>query len=334
MLRRMTGTLVSRLVLVPAIMCSVGCIVSGPTCALGSSDTPATEGVAGDHGHRRVERVRSATAVRHLIVSLCREDSCGDLVTSLKRRVPRDTVLSDSSLGDQVLRRLDSDSSFIRDCAYVADLNRNWNSVPSKHFLFFFRDHDGPDTSAMQKWDANYQRLSDAFGVTITEKIPVIIDSTEQYGRSFPPWEVRWGIRQDRVGDNCHELVHMMLFGCSDVPFFHEPLAFIYGTDANDPRKVSERVLRYERIIADSGYVPAVELLHFPQIIGLQKAKWASSFCFIEELVRQYGVEKLLTLMGMTPWDRPVNDFSESFRKVYGTDLKEFEHGIRERVGR
>ncbi len=45
-----------------------------------------------------------------------------------------------------------------------------------------------------------------------------------------------------------------------------------------------------KQIIADSGYVSAADILNFPQIIGLHKAKWASSFYFIHQLIRKYNL--------------------------------------------
>jgi len=62
-----------------------------------------------------------------------------------------------------------------------------------------------------------------------------------------------------------------MLFKTSDVPFFHEPLAFIYGTYNGDLKVAAEKCQEFKQITADSGYVSAAQLLHFPQIIGLKK---------------------------------------------------------------
>jgi hypothetical protein len=46
-------------------------------------------------------------------------------------------------------------------------------------------------------------------------------------------------------------------------------------------------------------------------------------------LVREYGIEKLLRLMSMTPWQSSADDFAKSFREVYGVELIEFEQSLR-----
>jgi hypothetical protein len=221
---------------------------------------------------------------------LCQQENCKDLIAPLRSKVSNVTMISDSSLGNQILYKLDNDSTFIKDCLYVADLRINWNLVKSNHFIFYFKDENAPDTSAMQEWDKHFERLSKTFGTKIPEKIPLKIDNSEKYGRCFAPWVVKWSIKQGGVGHNPHELAHIMLFKYSDVPFFHESLAFIYGTYKGDFNIVSEHLLKYEKIIADSGYVSATTILHFPSIIGLHKSKWASSFYFIFKLVIKYDI--------------------------------------------
>lgn len=285
-----------------------------------------------DQTHLRFEQVKFSKAVRNLINSLCQQENCKDMIASLRSKVSNEIMISNSSLGNQILNKLDNDSSFIKHCLYLADLKNDWNSVQSKHFIFYFNDDNAPDTSAMQEWDKHFERLSKTFGTQIFEQIPFKIDNSEKYGRCFAPWVVRWGIKQGGVGDNPHELAHIMLFKYSDVPFFHEPLAFIYGTYKGDFNIVSEHFLKYEEIIADSGYVSATKILHFPQIIGLHKSKWASSFYFIYKLVTKYDIDKLLILMRMTPWESSVDDFSNNFKEVYGIELKEFEHNIRKEI--
>jgi hypothetical protein len=276
----------------------------------------------------RAEQVRLASMVRGMIDSLCAHADCTDPIALLRREALRRDMSADSSLSRQLLAKLDEDSSFVRQCLRVADMRRNWHSAESRHFVFYFQGDVVPDAAAMQAWDEHFERLSATFGTTITEKVPFAISDREPYGRCFPPWDVRWGIEQSEVGDNPHELVHLMLFKYSDVPFFHEPLAFIYGTHAGDLGAAAARCQQYERVIADSGYVSSTEILHFPQIIGLGEANWASSYFFVYKLVTKYDVEKLLRLMRMTPWDGSADEFREAFGEVYGVDLADFERSI------
>jgi hypothetical protein len=273
--------------------------------------------------------VRFATSVRELLAPSSTAQGPDGVLASLRLAALHATTTGDSAFGRQLLRRLDGDSSFVRHCLDVAAVQSTWHSAQSKHFIFYFEDDTPPAPTALKAWDNHFERLADAFGTTIAEKVPCRINKAEQYGRCFPPWDVRWGIELDSLGSNSHELVHLLLFRYSDVPFFHEPLAFIYGTYEADPRKVSARFSDYERVIADSGYVSATELLHFPQIIGLDEVKWASAFVYVDELVRGYGIEKLLRLMSMTPWQSSADDFAKNFREVYGVELTEFEQSIR-----
>jgi hypothetical protein len=328
MVKRKIKIVISNLIMIFIINCCINCIVFGLENASSSHSKNSNQDAIGDQTHLRFEQVQFAKAVRNLIDSLCQQENGKDLIASLRSKVASEIMISDSSLGNQILNKLDNDSSFIEDCLYVADLKKNWNSIQSEHFIFYFKNDGSPDTSAMHQWGEHFERLSETFGTKIPEKIPFKIDNSEKYGRCFAPWEVRWGIKQGGVGNNPHELAHIMLFKYSDVPFFHEPLAFIYGTYKGDFSAVFEYLLKHTKIIADSGYVSATEILHFPSIIGLQKSKWASSFYFIYKLVTKYDVEQLLVLIRRTPWKSSVADFSDNFKEVYRIELTEFEHNI------
>jgi len=278
----------------------------------------------------RYDEVILANTVRKLINSLCRQkNNCKDIISLLKLKVTRDISIADSSLGNRILKKLTSDSTFVKHCLYVADLKSNWQSKESEHFIFYFNNtNHAPDSAKMHKWDNHFERLANIFDTKLSEKIPFKIDKNEKYGRCFAPWEVRWGIRQGAVGSNTHELVHIMLFKTSDVPFFHEPLAFIYGTYNGDLNVAAEKCQEFKQIIADSGYVSAAQLLHFPQIIGLKKNKWASTFYFIYNLLNKFDIDKLLLLMESSPWESSAENFMSNFYKIYGIELSEFESEI------
>lgn len=278
--------------------------------------------------HLELEEVKLAKLVRSLIDSLCQRRICENLISQLQIIVTRDVVPLDSSLGNRILNKLSRDSSFVKDCLYVADLKRNWKAVAGKHFIFYFKNSDVPDTSKMREWDEHFEKLANTFDIDFSEKVPYKIDPSEKYGRSFAPWEVQWGIRWRRLADSFHELVHIMLFKYSDVPFFHEPLAFIYGTYKGDFRVVNEHWSEYEKTISDSGYVSATELFHFPQLVGLYKSKRASAFYFVYQLLIKHGIEKLLTFMERTPWESSETDFAQNFQKIYGLALKRIEEDI------
>jgi len=276
----------------------------------------------------RWEEIELASKVRDLIEKICQEGKATDIIASLTAMVHDKVVSTDPQLGNQILDKLKNDKVFKDHCLYVADLKRNYKSVRSKHFIIYHKKDNSPAHSVMRRWDGYFEILASVFNNHFVERVPFKIDKPERYGRCFAPWAVRWGIRMDAIGANPHELVHIMLFKYSDVPFFHEPVAFMYEAIKGDPGLAHRKFAKCEKIVADSGYVPARELLHFSQLIGLEKAKWASAYVFVYSLHERYGVEKLLSLMKGTPWSSTVDEFSTNFEKIYGITLQEFENSI------
>ena len=276
--------------------------------------------------------IRQAQLIRTLLDSMAGHHDDGNLAGRLKLEVARHVSSEDSLLKNRLLEKLTADSSFIRQCEYVFDLKQNWQSVPSAHFIFYFRDGNKPSTVMMQTWDNDFRRLSETFKTHIPVRIPYKIDKDDRYGRCFPPWEVRWGIKSRDVTGNTHELVHLMLFKYSDVPFFHEPLAFIYGTYKGNRDSVQVAWLPYEQMIADSGYVSATQLLHFPQIIGLDRVKRASACYFIRCVADEFGIDKLLQLMKAVPWAASEDDLITSFQRIYNIRLSDYEREIVSRI--
>lgn|GEM_PF-2924352 len=272
--------------------------------------------------------IRLHATVRKLIASLPASRTADAVGGELIKMVTKEVMPTDPADAAQIVNKLDKDSSFAADCRHLADIYLLQHRKESRHFIFFYPIAQEPTVSGMAFWDRQFDRLAARFHNDIQNKIMFQIDPMEQYGRCFPPWEVFWGIRQNKLGDNPHELVHLMLFKYSDVPFFHEPLAFMYGTYLGDPKQIADGFRKYHQLVADSGYVTAADIFHFPQIIGLDKKVWASSFYFIEKLTEEYGLEKLLVFMGETPWSRDRDDFVHNFKAVYGVELGEFERRI------
>ena len=177
-----------------------------------------------------------------------------------------------------LLTKLASDLNYVNRCQYISDLEAHAQYVDSDHFRFYYDHRDRqPTQQLMREWDDDFVRMTKTFNSHIPDRIPYRIDPEDKYGRCYPPWDIRWGITARDVTGNTHELVHLMLFKYSDVPFFHEPLAFIYGTYKANMDTVNQHWLEYESMIADSGYISATELLHFPQIIGLDRLKRATT---------------------------------------------------------
>lgn len=274
------------------------------------------------------EDVRIAQTLNVLVDSLV---SCSidiNLKAELTKYINENVLQTDTLLAKGLISHINSDSNFLEGISYLVNVKRNWNSKTSKYFEFYYEE-ELLNESEITFWDSEYERLSSLFGVDIKEKVRFIVDTEDQYGRCFPPWDVLFGIKQNRLGDNPHELVHLFLFKYSDVPFFHEPLAFIYGTEKGDPEKIESRYSRYRDLLVKNEFISSTELLFFPQIIGLDDVKWASAFCFVHQLNEQYGLKKLLELMKENSWDGSIEQYKNSFMNIYGISLNEYENKLK-----
>lgn len=276
----------------------------------------------------KLDEVQSAKKVRDLIGEISQHHTQGQIIPVLKSKVA--DLLEDRSSESlsQVFDKLNHDSTFINHCLYVAELYQNYMLRESKHFKFYFQNEDSITEAKIKYWDDQYERLSALFQNQLTEKIPFKIEPNEKFGRCFAPWEVRWGIRQQGAGKNVHELAHIMIFRYSDVPFFHEPLAFIYGTFQGDFEKAEQYHKEHKHFLRENGYISAKELLHFPQIIGLDETKWASAFYFNYQLIKKFGLVKLLKLMRCTTWEISSQKFENNFKKIYKISLCRVEAGL------
>jgi len=283
-------------------------------------------------GHQALhsDEIRTVSAFRLMINSIIDDiKNNDDLINILKRKINLYYLPSDSIFARKLLFKLSSDSNIVKECRYLSGIKRKWNSSQSSHFYFYYKKNNKPSETEMEFWDSQYIRLSLLFNIQQSDKVDYIIDPEENYGRAFPPWEIMTGIKQKELGGNPHELVHILLFKYSDVPFFHEPLAFIYGTDLGDRDAAEKRFLKYCNILRPDKYISAAELIHFPQIIGLDEAKWASAFCFVYSLNKKFGIVKLLRLMEANTWDGTIENFKTSFNKIYGIPLQAFETEVR-----
>jgi hypothetical protein len=135
------------------INCCISCTVFGLENASSYHSINSNQDAIGDQTDLRFEQVQFAKTVRNLIDLLCQQENCKDLIASLRSKVASEIMISDSSLGNQILNKLDNDSSFIEDCLYVADLKKNWNSIQSEHFIFYFPSIIGLQKS---KWASSF----------------------------------------------------------------------------------------------------------------------------------------------------------------------------------
>lgn len=276
------------------------------------------------------EEVRQANAFRFMINTIIEENlsATAELRTLFYNKIYIYFMPADTGIAKILLNRVDTDTSMMKECRYILDVKSKWLSTASKHFVFYYPDGKKPDGAKVIFWDNQYERISSLFNTQIKGKITFVIDPSEQYGRAYAPWDINMGIRQKELDGNPHELVHVILFKYSDVPFFHEPLAFIYGTSLGNMGNMREKYLKYVKTLQPNKYVSASELIHFPQIIGLDDIKWASAFCFVYKLNEKFGLEKLLSLMAENTWKDSANNLENSFRKIYGVELKLFEEEL------
>ena len=233
-----------------------------------------------------------------------------------------------SEIRQETLVKIGTDSSFFEKCWYLYDLKSNWQSISSRHFIYYYMEPNQPDSVMMLKWDQYFELYEKQFKNTFSERLIFKIDPEEPWGRCFAPWEVTHSIRMQGLSDNPHELVHLFFFQYSDVPFFHEPVAYFYGSWKGDWQLVTRKLNDYLPLLQEKGYIKAVDLLHFPAIVGLDKQKWASAFLFSHQLIERYGLEQYMRLAEMNPWQAPVEKLSKTFFDLYGFSLTEYENQL------
>jgi hypothetical protein len=301
---------------------------SAQTLRRGTSPLPVVD--PGNNPLHRAE-IMEANSFRLIINIIAEEDSgsTSDFKKLFRQKIDKYIMPADAAFAKKLIARVETDTSLMKECKYLLNIKNSFSTFESKHFVFYYPSGKEPDGDKTAFWDEQYERLSKLFNSQVNGKITFIIDPNDQYGRAFPPWEIGVGIRQKELDGNPHELVHCLLFKYSDVPFFHEPLAFIYGTSMGDMQKEHERLLRYAKTLASGKYITSTELIHFPQIIGLDNIKWASAYCFVYMLNEKYGTEKLLNLMKENTWHDTTEKYLSGFKKIYGVELKEYEDDLR-----
>ena len=230
----------------------------------------------------------------------------------------------DSLAYQRITKRLSTQPKLIEHCRYIQKVFTCENQFKSKNFnVYNINSH--VNQAEIQNYDSQFDQLKERFAVEQTTRIDLVLDTNLNYWRSYPKWDVRYGLLQRFINGNPHELVHHFFTEYSDVPFFQEPMAFLYGDFKGDTSRFFSRYTTLDTSINYANYSPAKELWHFPAIVILEKNKKESFWLFTSTLIQKFGVEKFIEFASLTTWDKTDDDFEKNFREIYSIKLNNFE---------
>jgi len=247
-----------------------------------------------------------------------------NLISYIKDNLHNELYSKDSVLHNKILKRLDKDEKLRKDCEYIIKVLSCNEQLQSKHFVVY-NLNSKVDTQLVNLYDKQYDMLKSVFNSLETEKLNLVLDTNLNYWRAFPIWDVKYGLLQRYINGNPHELVHHFFTKYSDVPFFHEPMAFLYGDYRNDTAKFYNDFGKNKEQLTNDEYVNAKNVWHFPAIVILKRNDKLSFWLFTSNLMQKYGIDKFIQFAGITTWDKNDEDFEKNFQRVYNISLEEFE---------
>lgn len=272
------------------------------------------------------ENILDALVLRKIIKDYSiAEGKESDLISHIKNNLARDLSLKDSVVYNRISKQLESDEKLLNDCKYLYKVLSCDEQFQSKHFKIY-NINSKVDTQQINLYNKQYEALSLVFKNYDTTKLKLVLDTNLNYWRAFPIWDVKYGLLQRYINGNPHELVHHFFTRYSDVPFFQEPVAFLYGDYRNDTAKFFNNFTSYNELLTEKEYVMAKEVWHFPAIVILEKLDKLSFWLFTSTLMQKYGIKKFIEFASLTTWDKNGDDFEKNFNIVYKISLKQFEH--------
>jgi len=271
------------------------------------------------------ENTIDAIVLRKIIHEYVINQDTTDLTVYIKNILQKELYENDSALNNRILNSLNTDEKILKDCDYLKKVLSCKNQFQSKHFNVY-NLNSKVNTEEINLYDKQYDELKKAFNDIDTIKLNLVLDTTLNYWRAFPIWDVKYGLLQRYVNGNPHELVHHFFTKYSDVPFFQEPMAFLYGDYRNDTEKFYSMFTSFNDQLTKDEYVIAKEVWHFPAIVILEKYDKLSFWLFTSTLMKKYGIEKFIEFASITTWKKNNDDFEKNFNIVYNIPLKEFEH--------
>lgn len=265
-----------------------------------------------------------AVILRKTIEEYVVKQDTNDLITYIKVILQKELYTKDSVLFNRISNHINTDEKLIKDCEYLNKVLSCKEQIQSKYFNIY-NLNSKLNTEEINLYDKQYEELRKVFNNNDTVKLNLVLDTNLNYWRAFPIWDVKFGLLQRYINGSPHELVHHFFTKYSDVPFFQEPMAFLYGDYRNDTAKFYNKFTSLNEQLTINEYVRAKEVWHFPAIVILEKYDKLSFWLFTSILMQKYGIEKFIEFACLTTWDKNNDDFEDNFNIVYSIPLKEFE---------
>lgn len=270
------------------------------------------------------ENTKAAMILREIVKDYSGQKVNTDFVSFLKTNLYQEVFEKDSVLYVEIFNRIATDSLLLNDCFYLKKVLNCQEQYQSQHFTIY-NLNSAIDTQKVAELDAQYEMLHKVFHSYENRKIDLVLDTSLHYWRSFPPWDIKYGLLQRNINRNPHELVHHFFTRFSDVPFFQEPMAFLFGDYRNDTAKFYNSFAEKCKHLSRNEYLKAKESWHFPAIVLLEETEKKSFWLFTTSLMQKYGIEKFIEFAKITTWDKSDLDFEKNFQMVYQMSLESFE---------
>jgi len=262
--------------------------------------------------------------LREIVKKYVVTNSSLDFTKYLKENLRKELYLKDSVLYHSICEKIETDTKLINDCKYLKNVLSCNEQFQSKHFTVY-NLNSKVDTQQINLYDKQYEILKAVFNNKDTERLNLVLDTNLNYWRAFPIWDVKYGLLQRYINGNPHELVHHFFTKYSDVPFFQEPMAFLYGDYRNDTAKFYDTFTKNKEQLTKDEYVLAKDVWHFPAIVLLERKDKLSFWLFTSTLMQKYGIEMFIQFASLTTWDKNDDEFEKNFLRVYNISLETFE---------
>ncbi len=239
------------------------------------------------------DNTMNAVILSEIIKDYVVKQDTTDLTVYIKDILQKELCVIDSVLCNSISNQLDTDEKLVEDCEYLKKALSCMIQFKSRHFNVY-NLNSKVSTEEINLYDTQYDDLKKVFNNNDTVKLNLFLDTNLNYWRAFPIWDVKYGLLQRYINGNPHELVHHFFTKYSDVPFFQEPMAFLYGGYRNDTAKFYGKFTTYNELLTKDEYVIAKEVWHFPAIVILEKYDKLSFWLFTSTLMKKYGIDKFI----------------------------------------
>lgn len=265
-----------------------------------------------------------ALILREIVKNYVNSNDTANFTSFLKENLYHELYKKDSVLYFKIKMKIETDTNLVKDCYYLINVLSCNDQYQSKHFTVY-NLNSKVDTQQINQFDKQYEMLQLVFNNKDSERLNLVLDTTLNYWRAFPIWDVKYGLLQRYVNGNPHELVHHFFTKYSDVPFFQEPMGFLYGDYRNDTAKFYNTFTKNNEQLTINEYVLAKDVWHFPAIVLLEKNDKLSFWLFTSTLMQKYGISKFIQFAKITTWGKNNDEFEQNFNTIYQIPLETFE---------